>query len=124
MIPAHRAWQRTVRALANYACSAVTVMYDMTQINVTQQAGGTFRVRTSAGTSHGGSVPDGFGASLGCGDVAADELVRASFEFLLQREPATSILREFSLDVISQYFPSYPAKIGDCLGGADQGTPR
>ena len=42
----------------------------------------------------------------------------------LRPPPATSILREFSLDVISQYFPSYPAKIGDRLGGADQGTPR
>jgi len=96
----------------------------MTQITVTEQAGGSFRVQTPAGTSHEVSVPTGFAASLGCGDVAPGELVRASFEFLLEREPATSILREFSLDVISQYFPSYPAKIGDRLGGADQGTPR
>jgi hypothetical protein len=69
------------------------------------------------------SVPPGFAASLGCGDVAPDELVRASFEFLLKREPATSILREFSLDVISHYFPSYPGEIGARLGGSDPGTP-
>jgi hypothetical protein len=56
-------------------------------------------------------VPAGFPASLRCGHVAPGELVRASFEFLLEREPATSILREFSLDVISQYFPGYPAEI-------------
>jgi hypothetical protein len=30
--------------------------YDMTQITVTQQAGGTFRVQTLAGTSHEVSV--------------------------------------------------------------------
>jgi hypothetical protein len=96
----------------------------MTQITVTPQAGGTFRVQTPAGTRHEVSVPAGFAASLGCGHVAPDELVRASFEFLLEREPATSILREFSLDVIGQYFPSYPAKIGARLGGSDPGTPR
>ena len=96
----------------------------MTQITGTQQAGGTFRVQTPAGTSHEVSVPTGFAASLGCGDVAPGELVRASFEFLLEREPATSILREFSLDVISQYFPGYPAEIGARLSGSDPGTPR
>jgi hypothetical protein len=96
----------------------------MTQITVTQQAGGTFRVQTPAGTSHEVSVPTGFAASLGYGHVAPGELVRASFEFLLEREPATSILREFSLDVISQYFPGYPAEIGARLGGNDPGTPR
>jgi hypothetical protein len=63
-------------------------------------------------------------ASLGCGDVAPDELVRASFEFLLEREPATSILREISLNIISQYFPGYPAKIGARLGGSNPGAPR
>jgi len=96
----------------------------MTQITVTQQAGGTFCVQTPAGTSHEVSVPPGFAASLGCGHVAPDELVRASFEFLLECEPATSILREFSLNAISQYFPSYPAEIGARLGGSDPGTPR
>ncbi|HVN12820.1 MAG TPA: hypothetical protein VMT69_12060 [Kineosporiaceae bacterium] len=94
----------------------------MTQITVTPQPGGTFRVRTPAGTRHEVSVPAGLAASLGCGHVAPDELVRASFEFLLEREPATSILREFSLDVISTYFPGYPAEIGPRLGGSDPGT--
>ena len=96
----------------------------MPQITVTQQAGGTFRVQTPAGTSHQVSVPAGFAASLGCGDVAPGELVRASFEFLLEREPATSILGEFTLDVISQYVPGYPAEIGARLGGSDPGTPQ
>jgi len=53
----------------------------MTQITVTQQAGGTFRVQTPAGTSHQVSVPAGFAASLGCGHVAPGELIRASFDF-------------------------------------------
>jgi hypothetical protein len=32
-------------------------------------------------------------------------------EVLLEREPSTSILRRFSLEVVSQYFPEYPAQI-------------
>lgn len=94
----------------------------MTQLTVTQQADGTFHVETPAGTSHQVSVPAGFPAGLGCGHVAPEELVRASFEFLLEHEPATSILREFSLDVISRYFPGYPAEISARLGGGDPST--
>jgi hypothetical protein len=96
----------------------------MTQLTVIQQAGGTFHVQTPAGTSHQVSVPAGFAARLGHGHVASEELVRASFEFLLDREPASSILREFSLDVIGRYFPGYPAEISARLGGSDPGTPR
>lgn len=96
----------------------------MAQITVTRRADGTFYVRTPAGTSHEVSVPAGFPASLGCGHVAPGELVRASFEFLLEREPATSILREFSLDVISHYFPGYPAQIRARLGSGDPDADR
>jgi hypothetical protein len=96
----------------------------MAQITVTRQSDGTFHVQTPAGTSHDVSVPAGFAASLGCGQVAPEELARASFEFLLEHEPATSILRTFSLDIISQYFPSYPADIRARLGSSDPGTAR
>jgi hypothetical protein len=96
----------------------------MAQITVTRQSDGTFNVQTPAGTSHDVSVPARFAASLGCGQVTSEELVRASFEFLLDHEPATSILRTFSLDVISQYFPSYPADIRTRLGSSDTGTAR
>lgn len=69
----------------------------MAQIIVTRQADGSFRVQTPAGTSHEVSVPAGFPAILGCGHVTSKELVQASFEFLVEREPANSILRTFSL---------------------------
>jgi hypothetical protein len=36
-----------------------------------------------------------------------EDLVRRSFEFLLEREPKESILREFDLSVIQRYFPEY-----------------
>lgn len=45
----------------------------------------------------------------GGGDV--DELVRRSFEFLLDREPNTSILRDFDLGTIERYFLEYAAEM-------------
>jgi hypothetical protein len=39
------------------------------------------------------------------------ELVRRSFEFLLDHEPKESILRSFDLPVISRYFPDYERTI-------------
>jgi hypothetical protein len=38
---------------------------------------------------------------------SAQELVRDSFAFLLQRESKGSILRTFDLSVIQRYFPEY-----------------
>jgi len=43
----------------------------------------------------------------GDGAPAVEDLVRRSFEFLLEREPPRSILREFDLSVIRRYFPEY-----------------
>lgn len=40
-----------------------------------------------------------------------EELIRRSFEFLLQRESKESILREFDLSVIQRYFPEYDQAI-------------
>ena len=43
--------------------------------------------------------------------VEPEELVRRSFEFLLEREPKESILSRFDLSVISRYFPEYEREI-------------
>jgi hypothetical protein len=45
----------------------------------------------------------------GSGDDAAavEDLVSRSFDFLLEREPPSSILRSFDLAVIQRYFPEY-----------------
>lgn len=37
-----------------------------------------------------------------------EELIEASFAFLLEREPKESILPRFELPVIERYFPEYP----------------
>ena len=40
-------------------------------------------------------------------NVSRENFVKYSFEFLLDREPNTSILRKFDIAVISNYFPEY-----------------
>lgn len=40
-----------------------------------------------------------------------EDLVRRSFDFLLEREPPSSILRTFDLPVIQRYFPEYDLEI-------------
>lgn len=45
--------------------------------------------------------------SLTGGHASLEELLTASFEFLLERESNTSILRTFDLPVIGRYFPEY-----------------
>ena len=52
-------------------------------------------------------MPAALAPSLGWAPDATAALVRSSFQFLLEREAATSILRRFSLDVIGDYFPEY-----------------
>jgi hypothetical protein len=48
---------------------------------------------------------------LAPGASEPDDLVRRSFEFLLEREPRSSILREFELTVIGRYFSEYESTI-------------
>jgi hypothetical protein len=45
-----------------------------------------------------------------------ERLIEASFEFLLEREPASSILPSFALPVIERYFPEYPRVIRERVG--------
>ena len=45
------------------------------------------------------------------GKISAEELLRRSFEFLLDHEPKESILSEFKLEVIGRYFPQYEREI-------------
>ena len=60
-------------------------------------------------TAHEVTVSSADLQRYGGGDPA--DLVRRSFEFLLEREPASSILRRFTLDDISRYFPEFERRI-------------
>ena len=48
---------------------------------------------------------------LAAATAGPEELIRKSFEFLLEREPKESILSRFDLSVISRYFPEYEREI-------------
>ncbi|MGI6456836.1 MAG: hypothetical protein ACOX5R_14615 [bacterium] len=61
-------------------------------------------------TSHTVDLQESYYQQLTNGTLPPDELVIRSFEFLLAREPKTSILRKFNLQVIEDYFPDYPEK--------------
>ena len=51
----------------------------------------------------------GRGGGSSRGDV--EDLVARSFDFLLRREPASSILTSFDLAVIQRYFPEYDQEL-------------
>ena len=84
---------------------------------------GWFGVQIAEGkveTSHRVEVPEDLPERLGLVDAAEPDvmgLVRESMEFLLEREPATSILEEFSLDDIARYFPEYYDELRTRISG-------
>ncbi|MGH2417373.1 MAG: hypothetical protein ACRDFY_03485 [Candidatus Limnocylindria bacterium] len=51
-----------------------------------------------------------------------EDLVRASFEFLLEREPRASIMRSFELPIIGRFFADYPGEIRRRLGHGSGGA--
>ena len=67
-------------------------------------------------TRHSVTVTPEYWRKLTGGRVSVETLVEKSFEFLLERESNTSILRSFDLPVIQRYFPEYERTIGERLG--------
>ena len=45
------------------------------------------------------------------GHIQKDVIIKFAFDFLLAREPNTSILTHFSIDLISNYFPEFETKL-------------
>ncbi|MGH7256162.1 MAG: hypothetical protein ACREI3_10335, partial [Nitrospirales bacterium] len=85
----------------------------MAEIKVTPLNETTFRVEVKEGashTTHDVTVTAADRQKYGAG-APVERLVKASFEFLLEREPKESILRTFPLPTIERYFPDYPTDI-------------
>lgn len=79
-------------------------------VRVKRKGPGEFLVSIEEGgarTEHIVRVDDGYYRYLTNNQMTKEELIRASFAFLLRREPPNSILPEFDLRVISRYFPDY-----------------
>lgn len=64
-------------------------------------------VEGSPTTTHIVTLLASYYQKLTNGKLTPEELIGRSFEFLLEREPNTSILRRFDLPVIQTYFPEY-----------------
>jgi hypothetical protein len=83
-------------------------------IQVEQLGEGEFRVRVIEGASestHRVTLRPGDYNRLAAGKIEPKELVRRSFEFLLENESKESILSRFDLSVIGRYFPQFEREI-------------
>ncbi len=84
------------------------------KITVEKIGASEYRVRIIEGgseSSHWVTLnPKDYGRLTG-GKTPPEELLRRSFEFLLEREPKESILSRFELPVIGRYFPEFEREI-------------
>ena len=84
------------------------------RIEVEKSGEEEFRVRVVEGRSeswHSVTLRPDDHQRLAGGKAEPEELVRKSFEFLLEREPKESVLSRFDLPVIARYFPEYEREI-------------
>ncbi len=78
-------------------------------ITVERVSDTTFKVTVTSGTTTARTVTvtQDYWQKLTGGKTPAETLIEKSFEFLLEREPNTNILRSFDLPTIQSYFPEY-----------------
>ena len=84
------------------------------KIEIEKLDAGHFSVRVIEGHSesaHHVTLDPKDQARLAGPTTGPEELIRKSFQFLLEREPKESILSRFDLSVISRYFPEYEREI-------------
>ena len=100
------------RSLCYAAPSAWERRLILANIKVTPTGDREFEVVVGEEVStHRVTVPEDLVAELGLPEDDLEGIVRESFAFLLEREPASSILPEFSLDVIPKYFPEFKEEL-------------
>ena len=83
------------------------------ELLITELSKDKFEITVNADqiTKHVVSVTDQMLLNLTKNKISKEELLNFSFNFLLEREPNTSILSEFDIIVISKYFPEYISKV-------------
>jgi hypothetical protein len=86
-------------------------------IRVENTSAGAYQVTVEgpSTTIHLVTVTPEYLQKLTDGRTSAEKLLQKSFEFLLERESNTSILRSFDLPVIQRYFPEYEYTITSAL---------
>lgn len=68
-------------------------------------------VNQDSTTEHDVLLSDNFHQIITNGKIGKIKLITKSFEFLLKRESNQSILKQFKLEVIQQFFPEYTDEI-------------
>ena len=83
------------------------------ELLITELSKDKFEITVNADqiTKHVVSVTDQMLLNLTKNKISKKELLNFSFNFLLEREPNTSILSKFDIIVISKYFPEYISKV-------------
>ena len=83
------------------------------ELLITELSKDKFEITVNADriTKHVVSVTDQMLLNLINNKISKEELLNFSFNFLLEREPNTSILSKFDIIVISKYFPEYVSKV-------------
>ena len=71
----------------------------------------TVTVADTSTTTHTVTVTDQSLNDLTDNNVTKTQLLKFSFNFLLDREPNTSILSSFDINVISRYFSDYKDEV-------------
>jgi hypothetical protein len=98
-----------------------------TTVHVVAMGPEQFGVQVTEGditTSHEVTVPTdvldeaGIAAAEDDADGLGERVVRETFAFLLEREPATAILRTFSLHDVARYFPEFFGELKSRMGVA------
>ena len=62
-------------------------------------------------TRHKVSMDKEYYEKISTGIIGPEDFVKKSFEFLLKREDKDSILKEFNIKQIREYFPEYETEI-------------
>lgn len=85
----------------------------MTTVDVREVSPQSFHITDSARTTteHDVSVDPDYAQKLMGGKIEAAELVKESFEFLLQRESKQHYLTTLDITAISQHLPEYEREI-------------
>ena len=83
------------------------------EIKITPISKELYKVKVSGKTEtiHSVSITDLDYERFTGGRKPKEQLVLFAFEFLLKREENTSILREFSICKISEYFPEFKGEV-------------
>ena len=79
------------------------------RIKIVNLSGSEFLVTVTADhiTTHQVTLDEDFLNNVNTKNLSKEQIIHKSFLFLLSKEPNTSILKNFNIEVIASYFPDF-----------------